>query len=237
MIFDQSKCNKCGHVNPVYKNICEQCKSFLREKVANIDLWETIRKIIEEPESAFKQIIFSEHKNFIYFLIFIIATKNLIITRFFSLPQLGSNGVTTSFVLSLVLALLITIILLSLITSIQLRIYYRKSIKLRFKDVYTVNSYVFIPYLFGLFFIFPVEIIVLGGNIFSNNPYSFQIKPAITYILMGIEFITAIWSFVLFYKSILVVGLNRILSFNLTSFFFLLWLITLYISSKIIFTI
>ena len=237
MLFDQSKCKKCEHINPVYKNICEECKSFLREKVANIDLWDTIREIIEEPTAAFQQIIFSEHKNFILFITFIIAIKNLIISRFISVPQLGSNGVTTSFILSLTLVLVLTIILFFLITSIQLKLYFMKGIQLRFRDIYAVNSYVFIPYLFGLFFIFPVEIIVLGGNIFSNNPYSFQIKSTITYILMGIEFIVAIWSFILFYKSILVVGLNRFLSFNLTFLFFLLWLITLYISSKIIFTI
>jgi len=237
MIFEHTKCKKCNHVNPAYKNICTECKSYLRERVVNIDLWNTIQLIIENPAQAFKQIIFAEHKNFIFFIFFFIAIKNLLITRFLSVPALGANGVTTSFIFSLVLIILITIFLGASFTLLQITIYNKKDIKLRFQDLYAVNVYSFIPYLFGLVFIFPVELIVLGGDIFSNNPYSFEIKPLITYILIGCEFVTIIWSFFLILKSILTISRNRIYSIIMTSAYFFFWVAALYLSSKIIFTI
>ena len=237
MLFENTKCKKCSHVNPPYKYICEDCKSFLRERVVNLDLWDTILKIIEEPLVAFKQIIFAEHKNFIILLTFLFGVKNLIISRFISVPQLGLNGATTSFLLSLMLSIIFSIIPILLLTASQVKIYKMKGIRLRFKDIYSVNIYAFIPYIFGLIFIFPVELTVLGGDIFSNNPYSFEIKPVISYALIFIEFVVLVWSFILVYKNISMVNPSRSFSVLLTSFFFLLWAFTVYLSSQIIFTV
>ncbi len=237
MLFEHTKCKKCNLINPLYKNICSECKSYLRERIVNIDLWDTIRLIIEDPEKAFRNIIFAEHKNFIIFITFFIAIKNLIIARFFSVPELGMNGVITSFIVSLVLAIIITSLLIISFSLVQKNIYSKKEVKLRFKDIYSVNAYSFIPYLFGLVFIFPVELVVLGGDIFSNNPYSFEIKPLITYILIGFELITITWSFYLIYRSIVIINLSKTLSFFTTIFFFLNWFAVLYISSKIIFAL
>jgi hypothetical protein len=193
--------------------------------------------IIEEPAKAFRQIIFAEHKNFIIFLTFFISLKNLIITRFISVPELGVNGASASLIFSLILMILITSILTASFSFIQKVLYTKKYVTLRFQDLYAVNVYSFIPYLFGLIFIFPVELVVLGGDIFSNNPYSFQIKPMISYILMGIELITIIWSFYLIFKSIIGVSLKKSFSILLSLSFFLVWILTLYLSSKIIFTL
>ncbi len=237
MLFEYVKCKKCSHINPPYKNICTECKSYLRERVVNIDLWNTILLIIEEPAKAFRQIIFAEHKNFIIFLTFFISLKNLIITRFISVPELGVNGASASLIFSLILMILITSILTASFSFIQKVLYTKKYVTLRFQDLYAVNVYSFIPYLFGLIFIFPVELVVLGGDIFSNNPYSFQIKPMISYILMGIELITIIWSFYLIFKSIIGVSLKKSFSILLSLSFFLVWILTLYLSSKIIFTL
>jgi len=173
MLFEHTTCKKCNHINPPYKNICSECKSYLRERIVNIDLWDTIRLVIEEPAKAFRNIIFAEHKNFILFITFFIAVKNLIIARFFSAPELGINGVETSFLLSLVLVILVTSFLIISFSLIQKNIYSKKEVKLRLKDIYAVNTFSFTPYLFGLVFIFPTELVVLGGDIFSNNPYSF----------------------------------------------------------------
>jgi len=214
MLFEYTKCKKCNHLNPAYKNICSECKSYLRERVVNIDLWNTIQLIIEDPNKAFKQIIFSEHKNFIVFITFFIVIKNLLISRFLSVPELGINGVTTSFILSFVLMILITLVLSSSFVLIQMSLYTKKEIVLRFRDIYAVNSYSFIPYLFGLVFIFPVELVVLGGDIF-----------------------TIIWSFFLIQKSILALSANRSYSIIITSAYFISWSAVLFFSSKIVFSI
>jgi hypothetical protein len=237
MLFEHTKCKKCHHINPPYKHICEECKSFLRERVVNLDLWNTVLKIIEEPSAAFKQIIFAEHKNFIILLTFLIGVKSLIISRFLSVPQLGSNGVTTSFMLILILSVIFSIIPVLFVSAVQVKFYKKRGIILRFRDIYSVNVYAFIPYIFGLIFIFPVELAVLGGDIFSNNPYAFEIKPTISYMLIIIEFIVLVWSFILVYKNISMISQSRSFSAILISFFLLVWIFTVYLSSQIIFTV
>jgi len=237
MLFEHTKCKKCNHINPPYRNICEECKSFLRERVVNLDLWDTIQKIIEDPLAAFKQIIFAEHKNFIILLTFLLGMKSLIISRFLSVPQLGLSGATTSFILSLILSIIFSIIPVLILTTAQINFYKKKGIRLRFKDIYSVSIYAFVPYIFGLIFIFPIELIVLGGDIFSNNPYPFEIKPVISYVLICIEFVVLVWSFILVYKNISMISQSRSFSAILISFFILLWAFTVYLASQIIFTV
>ena len=237
MLFEHTKCKKCNHINPAYKNICSECKSYLRERVVNIDLWNTIQQIIETPAQAFKQIIFAEHKNFIIFITFFIAVKNLVIIRYLSVPDLGLNGVTSPFVLSLTLTAVLTLLLLGTFAFFQIKIFDRRNVNLRFKDIYAVNVYSFIPYIFGLVFIFPVELIVLGGDIFSNNPYSFEIKPLITYILIAFELITILWSFFLIFKSLLTITSIKSISLLISLAYFCIWFASLYLSSKLFFTV
>lgn len=237
MLFEHTKCKKCNHINPAYKNICSECKSYLRERVVNIDLWNTIQQIIETPAQAFKQIIFAEHKNFIIFITFFIAVKNLVIIRYLSVPDLGLNGVTSPFVLSLTLTAVLTFLLLGTLTFFQIKFFDRRNVNLRFKDIYAINVYSFIPYIFGLVFIFPVELIVLGGDIFSNNPYSFEIKPLITYILIAFELITILWSFFLIFKSLLTITSIKSISLLISLAYFCIWFASLYLSSKLFFTV
>lgn len=237
MLFEHTKCKKCNHINPAYKNICSECKSYLRERVVNIDLWNTIQQIIETPAQAFKQIIFAEHKNFIIFITFFIAVKNLVIIRYLSVPDLGLNGVTSPFVLSLTLTAVLTFLLLGTLTFFQIKFFDRRNVNLRFKDIYAVNVYSFIPYIFGLVFIFPVELIVLGGDIFSNNPYSFEIKPLITYILIAFELITILWSFFLIFKSLLTITSIKSIPLLISLAYFCIWFASLYSSSKLFFTV
>jgi hypothetical protein len=78
---------------------------------------------------------------------------------------------------------------------------------------------------------------VLGGDIFSNNPYPFEIKPTITYLLIGFEVITIIFSLILFFKSVLIARIKTVIAIILTLLFLIIWFATLFVSSKIIFTI
>lgn len=237
MIDEQTQCAKCKHINPPHKNTCEVCKSYLRERVVNIDLWETIFQLIEEPKLAFRNIVYAEHKNFILFLLFFISIKNLIVTRFISVPQLGLNRVHTSFLISLILSILSTLIMVSLITYFQTLIYKKHNILLRFVDVFALNTYNLFPFLVGIFILFPIELVVLGGDIFSNNPYPFEIKPIITYLLIGFEVITILFSLILYFKSLLIARIKILSAIILTLLFLVIWFVTLFVSSKIIFTI
>jgi len=233
--IEQITCKKCETVNPLYTSICINCKSYLRERVVNIDLWKTIGQLIDDTQSAFKQILFSEHKNFIVFITFFLAIKNLILARFFSIPEIGQEGVKIQFALSYLIILFLTFVIFSLFTFVQNLFYKKLKIDIRFKDIYSLNIYCFIPVILSLVFIFPVELIVLGGDIFSNNPTPFQIKPTVAYLLTGFEVITFVWSIVLLTKSIIFVSGKYTLSILLANLFLISLLFLYIVSAKYIF--
>ena len=51
-------CSNCSTENPPYAYTCDNCNSYLRERVFNIDLWNVIGLMIEAPKKAFELIIF-----------------------------------------------------------------------------------------------------------------------------------------------------------------------------------
>ncbi len=77
-------CPNCSSENPYYKETCSSCNSFIRDKISNLDLWNIIGLLIENPVKAFRQIIYSQHKNFIFFILFFVSIKFLINARFIS---------------------------------------------------------------------------------------------------------------------------------------------------------
>lgn len=237
MHIENIKCSRCNHINPPYTHICTHCKNHLRERIVNVDLWQSVIKILEEPSVVFKNIIYSEHKNFISFIIFFIALKNLIIARYMSVPELGLNNVSTSFLLSFFLSIIVTILIISLTSVIQKVSIDKSMAEPRFIDVFSINTYSYIPYLIGLFFVFPIELVVLGQDIFSNNPYPFDIKPAITYILAGVEVLIILWTSILGYRSSVFLQISKIRSVFFVIISLIIWIGFLYLSSKFIFNI
>ena len=233
--IEQITCKKCSAINPLHTSICTNCKSYLRERIVNIDLWKTIGQIIEAPSDAFRQIVYAENKNFIIFISLFLAIKNLIIARFLSVPLLGKDGVTVPFIFSYLLILLFTIIIFSGFSFLQKAVYSKLDIKLRFKDIYAMNVYSFVPLIISLVFIFPVELVVLGGDIFSNNPNPFQIKPTISYSLLGFEIIAFLWSIFLLNKSISFITGKTLFSLSLTILLLIVLIAAYFLSSQIIF--
>ncbi len=107
-------CSNCSSENPHYAYICINCNSFIRERVFNIDLWNVIGLLIENPKKAFELIVCSEHKNFISFLLIFIAAKMLVNTRFISLITLGTFNPFTSLYLSYLIVFSILVVYLIL---------------------------------------------------------------------------------------------------------------------------
>lgn len=235
--IEQITCQKCSHLNPLYTSICQNCKSYLRERVVNIDLWKTIGQLIEDPINAFRQIIFAENKNYLLFILLLLTIKNLIVSRFFSIPFLGKEGVTSSLFLSYLMIFILTLLILIAFTFLLKILYKKITIDLRFKDIFSVNIYSFIPFIIGLVFIFPVELVVLGGDLFSNNPNPFQIKPIVSYLLLGFEILSFLWSIFLVFKSIFYVSRKIKLAIPLTIILFTLFISLYFFSSQIIFSV
>jgi hypothetical protein len=228
-------CGSCGTENAFYEVTCKNCKAYLRDKVFNIDLWKISARLIESPTKAFQQIIFSEHKNFIFFLIFFVSIKFLIdarLTKIFILNQEGSwNNFIVSFLIVLAGIILFLILYSILIT------FFNKVFELttRFKDNFSILTYSLIPYLFALVILFPIEIVIFGGALFSNNPSPFILKETLAYILTGFEIFCIVWTIVLSVFAMLTQSKNIIYGIVTGLLFNILLCSLIYFFSKVLF--
>jgi hypothetical protein len=195
-------CKNCGTENPSYNFTCLKCKSYLRERVVNIDFFNLVGLLIESPAKAFRKIIYAEHKNFVSLVLFLVTIKLLInsaiIYPYFS-PNLNFlNHATSVFIFSIILFIIIIFIfsyLLKIISKIV-------GVKTRVKDNFSIIVYSFLPMIFSIIFILPVELVLFGGYLFSRNPTPFLLKPVPSYVLLGIELLILIWCFVLTFFAI-----------------------------------
>ncbi len=188
------ECKTCRTENPVYGLICTNCKSFLREKIFNIDLWHTIFLLIESPGKAYNLIIQSEHKNFIFFISIVVSLKLLIDSMFLSLLTLKSEPVFGNFFRNyfIVIGELIFILMLASITFKYVTKGY--GVSTRIKDNFAILTYSLLPHIFGAIFLLIIELTIFGGNIFSRNPSPFILKETLAYILTGFELLLVLWS-------------------------------------------
>jgi len=187
-------CKSCGTENPYYEVICSNCHAYLRERIFNIDLWNTIEQLIETPVKAFRRIIQSEHKNFIS-LIFIFAVFKLFISSIFlSLALFKNEQPLNLFSIRFIFfagGMLFLLLILSLLLLLVLK---GGGIKSRFKDLFALLTFSLLPYSFAAIILFPVELIIFGNYLFSVNPSPFIVKSFFAWVLVSLEVLLILWS-------------------------------------------
>lgn len=223
-----AKCKNCGHENALFRLNCTECNNYLRARVWNIDLWHDIRLLIESPTKGFQDIIWSEHKNFVVFII-IISTIKLMVDSFF-LNMITENIVFLqhSFFMDYLLVLTEFVIFLILFTFVVWYINKLISIETRIRDVFAIITYSFIPSIFALVSLFLVEIILFGSFLFSVNPSPLIIKPMLAYTLLVLEILVILWSAFLLAFGFYTQTKLKLYSIVLSVIFFSLLLLILY---------
>ncbi|MCH7973422.1 MAG: hypothetical protein IH949_05975 [Bacteroidetes bacterium] len=223
-----AKCKNCGHENALFRLNCTECNNYLRARVWNIDLWHDIRLLIESPTKGFQDIIWSEHKNFVVFII-IISTIKLMVDSFF-LNMITENIVFLqhSFFMDYLLVLTEFVIFLILFTFVVWYINKLISIETRIRDVFAIITYSFIPSIFALVSLFLVEIILFGSFLFSVNPSPLIIKPMLAYTLLVLEILVILWSAFLLALGFYTQTKLKLYSIILSVIFFSLLLLILY---------
>jgi hypothetical protein len=227
-------CVNCKTENPIYKSICDNCKSYIRGRVYNIDLGNVLSKLIESPTSGFKTIIFSEHKNFITFLIFLSVLKFEIDSIFISLflnQHIVPQGNFFGGYIALLIIITVVVLLFSFVVNAVNKNF---GYVTRTKDYFSVYAYSFIPHIFALIILFPLELVMFGGYLFSTNPSPFDIKEFIAYALLILELLIVIWSFFLMIMANYAQTKNLIYSIIISFIFQSLLFFILYSFPKII---
>jgi len=230
-------CPNCNSENPFYNSVCFSCKFYLRDRIYNIDLWTLMSSLIESPTKAFRTIIFSEHKNFIFFILFFVSIKFLINSRFIAMLSIGEFKTSVGFHYSYFIVLSIVIIYFLIFSYVYKYFGNLSDIKIRFKDTLALIVYSQIPFLFGLFILFPLELVIFGDYLFTLNPSPFVIKGNITYFFLVLEIGLVFWSIFLVIKAFITQTQQLLFSLASTVVFVVLFWTLIYFCSVIVFTI
>ncbi|MCH8171181.1 MAG: hypothetical protein IIB07_08665 [Bacteroidetes bacterium] len=223
-----AKCKNCGHENALFRLNCTECNNYLRARVWNIDLWHDIRLLIESPTKGFQDIIWSEHKNFVVFIIIISAIKLMVDSFFLNMITENIVFLQHSFFMDYLLVLTEFVIFLVLFTFVVWYINKLISIETRIRDVFAIITYSFIPSIFALVSLFLVEIILFGSFLFSVNPSPLIIKPMLAYTLLVLEILVILWSAFLLAFGFYTQTKLKLYSIILSVIFFSLLLLILY---------
>jgi hypothetical protein len=222
-------CKNCSAENPFYELICRNCKAYIRERIVNLDLWKMIAAIIETPIKAFSDIIHAEHKNFIFFILFMAAVKMLVNVMLLAPVTSKTDNPFSHFIRNFFIILGVMLVLFCFFSLAVKLILKTGKLDTRFKDNYAILTYSLVPHMFGAAILFPIEMVIFGGFLFSNNPSPFILKESVAYILLGFEALLILWQIFLtttgFYMQTGKIALALLLSliFN-TLLYYILYL-------------
>ncbi len=219
-------CKKCNYNNPLFSLNCESCNNLLRNRIPNIDLWNIIRRLIDEPVDAFRIIIQADKKNFSSLFVFFFAIK----IYFLSIIVQSLLGIHKEINF---LAILISILIVSVIwfiISFFIKYSLVKKIKTRIKDIFAVLSFSALPLVISLFVLTLLEFSVFGESLFSGNPSPFITKQTIAYLFSIIEVFLMLWWSILLYLGIYANTSNKLLSITITLVVILSFLLNIFLN-------
>lgn len=194
-------CHNCGTENPFHNLICTKCNAFLRTKIANIDLWDTLWKLLDSPIKTAENIIHAEHKNFVITILVFTGIEIGIsfLVLFNALHVL--NDVIENSLTFISLTGLYFIGLLCFISFLITALNNKLGLQNRFKDNLALYSFSFLPIVITLVILTPIQIALYGTYWFTFNPSPLIFKPLATYILFFIEGLFYLWSVFLIVTS------------------------------------
>jgi hypothetical protein len=223
-------CSVCQTENDSYAAICKKCGGFLQNRVPNLDLFDTLWRIIENPRKAFRLIMIAEHKNYALFL-YALCGISVAFSGFwyFRVGDRFENVMLLIF-WGLIIGVPLGIGLCPILTSFHWLLSKLLGGKSTFRASMGITSYSLMPFIVSLLLLLPIELMTFGMYIFTFNPHPIIIKPVSYIVLIGLNTAMILWALVLLvigtnvgnqisaWKSILVVFL--VSGFVLTGFIF-----------------
>ncbi|MHB1049738.1 MAG: Yip1 family protein [Bacteroidota bacterium] len=190
-------CPVCKTHNDEFAIRCISCGSYVQDRVPTLDLFSVLWLMIESPSQAFRKIILSEHKNYVLVIgLFLGIAASFILmwakqsgNSFDNLFPAMAFGTMIGVLLALPLTLLLTLCMHYIAVLI--------GGKGKLKETYGVVGWSFMPMIFLVVFVLPLQLAALGLYAFSSNPSAYQMKPVVTAVLLGLEGLLILWSIVL----------------------------------------
>ncbi|HEV8538964.1 MAG TPA: YIP1 family protein [Bacteroidota bacterium] len=200
-------CSVCRTENHPLTVICVRCGGYLQTRVDALDLFATAWDIVERPFKAFHRISVAQHKNYVYFLSSIAGIGFAFLI--FWLMKAGEysdsliNIIGAGFVIGPPFGVVFSM-LFSFIVWLTMK---ASRIESSYKNIFAVSVYAFVPVVFSVVLILPIELMTFGTYFFTINPSPYTLKPASYIILLGLDGLLSLWSLLL-----LVIGMKILIN-------------------------
>jgi hypothetical protein len=188
-------CGVCKTENDEFAIVCRNCKSYIQNRIPNLDFFETVWQIIESPRRAFHHITLAEHKNY-SILLFALFGVGLSFTafwyfelgsRFESILSLLGEAISIGVALGFLCAFLFTFLFDVIARMLGGKGSVRNSLG--------ILAYATTPISLSLVLVLPVELLTFGMYLFTSNPNPYTIKPGIYVTLISFDSAMALWAF------------------------------------------
>ena len=188
-------CKVCNASNDEFATVCSHCKSYIQNRITNLDFFETVWNVIESPRKAFHDITLAEHKNytFLLFSLFGVALSFTgcwyfrLGTRFETLLDLLAEMSVIGIGMGLFSGVLFTLIFEIVVRLVGGRGALRNSMG--------TLAYATTPVSLSLVLILPIELLTFGMYLFTSNPNPYAIKPGLFVALVSFDSIMGLWAF------------------------------------------
>ncbi len=167
-----------------------------------MDLFESIYRVAEDPAKLFLTVARSEQKNYVYTL-FAFAGFGLTALIFMA-GAVGNLPVNFIFIFA-IFVLASPVVGLFLMSATALAVWQWNvrvwRVRIPFRSTAAFIAYALIPVVISVVFILPIELAVFGPYLFSDNPTPQFYKPAVFYLLTGLDALALIWTLFLYHKG------------------------------------
>jgi len=190
-------CSVCQTENDKYATICKKCGGFLQNRVPNLDLFDTLWRIIENPREAFRLIMLAEHKNYALFL-YALYGISVAFSGFwyFRIGDRFENVLILIF-WALLIGVPLGIALCPIVSFFHWMLSKLLGGKALFRTSMGITSYALTPFIISLLLLLPIELMTFGMYFFTFNPHPIAIKPVSYIVLIGLNAVMILWAFIL----------------------------------------
>jgi hypothetical protein len=186
-------CQICKTENNHLASVCIKCGGFLQTKVDNINLFETLWKLIEHPSKAFKCIAMSKHKNYIVLLSFLSGINlSFLLLRYWNIYD-HIETTKTLFIAGAGGGILVGVVSITIISLLISNLTKFFKVRTLFRNVWSVVSFSFVPLIYSLVFLLPVKLLTFGINYFNSDHSFVSLNQSVHYILLTLDYLMLLW--------------------------------------------
>ncbi len=190
-------CPVCGKENDDLAVVCVSCKGYLQTKVDTLDLFHTTWGLLEAPRSTMHRIAIARHKNYTLFLTALFGIAFAI-----TVLWLGNYGRLLGGLGEVMLVALVGGPVLGIVSVMMMSLVLRATSGIlgghsSMRETLAVVAYATVPIVWSLVFVFPVELAVFGIYFFDSNPPPLVINPVAYLLLLALDTIATVWSWIL----------------------------------------